>query len=300
MKKMTAWIMAALLLSACQSEDQDSVAANNTAIDPRPSAADGSGPAEAGETGTAAGEAGMHSEPVEATMSPEALQAAIDRAIAHPERPQDDVARDEQRHPDEILAFAGIEPGMRVLDLFTAGGYYTEILSRLMGADGEVWAQNPPQFYDRFGSADLDFRLADRRLPNVERQDRPLDNLALPSAYFDAVVAALVFHDFFWLTDDIPGLLDQVYAAMKPGGIVLITDHAAPEGTGAAYAMEPDNRHRIEAAEVRRLMEAAGFEFSASSDLLRNPDDDRSKAFFAPEMRGVPTDRFVHRYRKPG
>ena len=72
-------------------------------------------------------------------------------------------------------------------------------------------------------------RLADRRLPNVTRYDRPMDDLALPADRFDAVVAAMVFHDLFWLSEDVPAVLSQIYTAMRPGATMLITDHAAPE-----------------------------------------------------------------------
>lgn len=270
MNHSLAIVMAALLLGACQSDE----ASNPEAKTPL--------------------------EPEIAQAAPEEVDIAeaIDRTLTHPDRPPEDRDRDGYRHPDEILAFAGIKPGMCVLDFFTAGGYYAEILSRLVGDEGEVWAQNPPQFYERFGSATLDFRLADRRLPNVERQDRPMDDLALPAERFDAVVAAMVFHDLFWITDDVPHVLDQLFAALRPGGFLLITDHAAPEGSKAALASEPDNKHRVDPVYVTELMEAAGFELVDTSNVLANPDDERRLAFF--EMHGEPTDRFVHLYRKPG
>lgn len=287
MKHCLALLVAGMLLTACQDDTATSSVARDSA---------GS---EAGDTATPT------DTPTDTRATPEATPAppdteAITRSLEHADRPEEDRGRDALRHPDEIMAFAGIQPGMKVLDVFSASGYYVEILSRIVGPDGEVWAQNPPQFYERFGSADLDFRLADRRLPNVERQDRPMENLALPATYFDGVVAALVFHDLFWLTDDVPAVLAQLFDAMKPGAVMLITDHDAPEGTGASMAMDPEGKHRVEAAEVKRLMEAAGFEQVATSEVLRNPEDDRTQAFFEPAMRGKPTDRFVHLYRKPG
>ncbi len=162
-----------------------------------------------------------------------------------------------------------------------------------------MWAHNPPQFYDNFGSADLDFRLSDRRLPNVIRHDRIVDDLALPNERMHAVVAAMVFHDLFWLSDDVPGVLGQIYNAMRPGGRMLITDHAAPVGTGDEFARGFKGKHRIEEAYVVQIMQEAGFDLEKSSDILRIPDDDRSMAFFEPGMRGKPTDRFVLLFRKP-
>ncbi len=283
MKHWLALLVAGLLLMACQDESVTSPVARGSS-----DSATSDTPAEP-------------SAPPPPESEPEAPDTeAIARSLDHPDRPDSDRDRDGLRHPDEVMAFAGIRPGMKVLDLFSASGYYTEVLSRIVGPKGEVWAQNPPQFYERFGSADLDFRLADRRLPNVERQDRPMEALALPDGYFDAVVAALVFHDLFWLTDDVPAVLGQLNAAMRPGAVMLITDHDAPAGTGSTLAVDVDGKHRVEAAEVTRLMEAAGFELVATSDVLRNPEDDRTQAFFEPAMRGKPTDRFVHLYRKPG
>lgn len=272
MNRFVLIVVAALLLGACQS-DEASNPEVSTPVEPEV--------------------------PTPVTMEVD-IAAVLERTLGHPERPEEDRDRDAYRHPADILAFAGIKPGMRVLDVFTAGGYYAEILSRLVGEEGEVWAQNPPQFYERFGSADLDFRLADRRLPNVERQDRPMEELALPANYFDAVVAALVVHDFFWLTDDVPAVLGQLHAAMRPGAVMLITDHAAPDGTGAEFAMDANGKHRVDPAYVIELMTAAGFELVDTSNTLANADDDRTLAFFEPGMRGKPTDRFVHLYRKPG
>lgn len=225
----------------------------------------------------------------------DAIQAAID----HEERPETDRDRDEQRQPATILTLAGARPGIKAFDLFTGGGYYGELLSRVVGPDGEVWVHNPPQFYERFGSADIDDRLAAHRLSNVTRHDRPVDDLALPSGRFDMVVAAMVFHDLFWLTDDVPGVLAQLYDAMAPGGVFLITDHAAPEGTGASFADGFESQHRIEEAHVVDLMQDAGFELVDESDALRVSDDPRTEAFFAPEMRGRFTDRFALLFRKP-
>jgi predicted methyltransferase len=280
MNHLISILMAALLLGACQQDG-----ASNSEVNATP------------ETESAGTTPDLVANPaVDAGANDQRLKA-IQGVLKHPDRPTEDMGRDSLRKPGEVLAFSGIEPGMCVLDLFTAGGYYAELLSRLVGDEGEVWAQNPPQFYDRFGSADLDFRLADRRLPNVERQDRPLEDLSLPDEHFDAVVAALVLHDLFWLTNDVPAVLGQIHASLKPGGVMLVTDHAAPPGTGTAMAKDPEGKHRIEDQEVTLLMEEAGFELVATSEVLRVAEDDRSLAFF--EMKGAPTDRFVHLYRKP-
>ena len=269
MKKAVIPTVAALKLSACQSEEANNQVAEQSQFTP-----------------------------VDALAEID-ISSIIAQSVTHQDRLETDLGSDARRLPAQILEFAQIGPEMCVLDLFTAGGYYAELLSRVVGPQGDIWAQNPPQFYENFGSADLDFRLADRRLPNVMRYDRPMDDMALPPERFDAVVAAMVFHDLFWLSEDVPAVLSQIYTAMRPGATMLITDHAAPEGTGAEFAMGFKAKHRIEEDFVVQIMREAGFELEASSDILRIPEDDRTMAYFEPEMRGKPTDRFVLLFRKP-
>lgn len=234
----------------------------------------------------------------ESVAADEARVAAIKAAVDHPNRPRDDRARDATRKPVEIMTFAGFEPGMRVLDFFASAGWYTELLSRTVGPEGEVYAHNPPPYLERFGDEGIRNRLAGDRLANVVRHDRPMEALELPSEYFDAVMMGLVFHDLFWMTDDVPAVVAQVHRSLKPGGIVLVTDHAAPLGSGDAMARDIRGKHRIDEALAREIFTDNGFVLVADSDLLRNVNDDRSKAFFEPEMRGVPTDRFVLKFRK--
>ena len=233
-------------------------------------------------------------------------QAAINAAVDAPDRMPDDSKRDAARKPKEMLAFFGVAPGMKVLDVFTGGGWYAELEARVVGPTGEVWAQNPPEILKRFGDKDITARFANNRLPNAHRYDRSVDALELPKAYFDGVVANDVFHDLFWLTkgaDGVPhveAVARQLFEATKKGGFVAIVDHSAPAGTGDAFARDISGQHRIDEALVKQIMLAAGFKLDAESQALRNPADDRSKPFFAPEMKGINTDKFALRFRKPG
>ena len=228
-------------------------------------------------------------------------RALVDAAVNHPDRPPADKQRDAQRKPAEVITFFdGLKPGMTVLDLFTGGGYYAELAARIAGPEGSVWAQNPGRFYENFGDEGITLRLANNRLPNVIRYDRDMDNLGLPENTFDAAIAAMVLHDFFWLSEDVPTVLLGICKALKPGGKFLITDHAAPDGTGNTMALKfRDGQHRIDEAYVVQIMTEAGFELVDSSDLLRVLEDDRSLPFFAEEMRGKYTDRFVLVFTKP-
>lgn len=233
--------------------------------------------------------------PVETAVD---LGEVLASAVGHPNRSEADRVRDLQRRPADVLAFAGVQPGMTVLDVFSGGGWYAELLSYVVGAQGQVWAHNPPAYFERFGDAGITKRLADGRLPNVVRHDRPMDAMELPNDTFDFAVAGMVFHDFYWLTPDVNAVLGQIRSALKPGGRFLITDHAAPEGTGAEYAMELEGgQHRIEESFAIKEMEEAGFELIGTSDLLRVPEDDRTRPFFL--MEGAFTDRFVLLFQKP-
>jgi predicted methyltransferase len=225
--------------------------------------------------------------------------AAIDAAVDSPARPAADRELDAARKPREMLRFFGIQPGMKILELFAVSGWYAELESRVVGPTGEVYAQNPPQFIAQYGDKKITERLAGDRLPNVRRWDRSIDALALPAEHFDGAVASDVLHDFFWLSANVDGVLGQIYRGLKPGGFFAVVDHAAPAGTGDSYARDYKGKHRIDEEYVKRSVTAAGFRLEAESQLLRNPDDDRTRGFFEPEMKGKNTDKFALLFRKP-
>lgn len=227
------------------------------------------------------------------------IHPAIQAAVDSPDRLARDRSKDANRHYAEVLEFFGVRPGQTLLELFAAGGNTAEVLARAVGPEGKVYMQNPPWFYERAGQKPVEERLANDRLPNVVRLDKPLNEMDLPPNSLDGAVANMVLHDFFWLSQDVPGVLKDVHKALKPGGWFGVVDHAAPAGTGAQQAMDRDKgSHRIDEEYVRKIFAEAGFELVAEDNALRNPDDDRSRPFFAEEMRGKNTDRFVLKFRK--
>ena len=152
---------------------------------------------------------------------------------------------------------------------------------------------------DSFGRKSVDERLANNRLPNVVRLDKPLNQMGLEPNSLDGAVAFMVLHDFFWLSQDVPGVLKDVHKALKPGGWFGVVDHSAPAGTDARDALDRDKgTHRIDEAYVKKIFADAGFVLDASNDVLRNPADDRSKPFYDESFRGKSTDRFVLRFKK--
>ena len=223
----------------------------------------------------------------------------IEDALNTADRLAGDKARDASRRPAEVLAFFGVKPGMRVLDLFSGGGYYTEIMARAVGETGWVVAHNNDA-YLAFSRATLQTRYAKGRLGNVRRQVSEGDDLVLPNDYFDFVMMALTYHDLYFVGDNWPAidaerLLREVYESLRPGGIVGIIDHVAPAGTGYEAAQR---LHRIDPALIEGGMRTIGFDLDGTSDVLVNPDDPLDIPMFDPAIRGK-THRTVMRFRKP-
>jgi predicted methyltransferase len=227
--------------------------------------------------------------------------AAIERAVSNPRRLPADRERDERRKAGAVLAFFSIEPGMTVLDLFSGGGYYTELLSYLVGEDGRVVAHNNSP-YLRFAGKEVSERYKPGRLLNVERVTAENNQLVLPSNTFDAVMMILSYHDVYfvdanrgWTRIDGPALLAEIYDAMKPGAVLGVIDHAAAPGSPPETG---GTLHRIDPAIIKKDFAAAGFVLEAESDLLRNATDDRSLTVFDPRVNGR-TDRVMLRFRRP-
>jgi predicted methyltransferase len=228
--------------------------------------------------------------------------AAIDAAIASPDRPKADLERDATAKPREVLAFLGVMPGMRVADMFSAGGYYTELLARAVGVKGQVVAYNNPP-YAKFAEKGIAARYADNRLGNVRQVTAEIDELQLPPGSLDAAVFIMSFHDTYWRPadgtwnrTDTDEMLKRLKAALKPGGVVVVQDHVANAGGDTAKVV--DQVHRIDPAVVRAAFERAGFVFDRASEVLAHPGDDHTKLVFDEAVRGK-TDQFIYRFRKP-
>ncbi len=238
----------------------------------------------------------------EAPASAPSASTAIEAALASPDRPQADLEQDATRKPREILGFLGVEPGMRVLDAMSAGGYYTELLARVVGVKGQVIAYNNPP-YAKFAAKGIAERYAGDRLPNVRQVTAEVGDLELQPGSLDAVLFVMSYHDLYWKPADgswagtDPALLlAKLHAALKPGGVVVVQDHVANAGGDTAQLV--DELHRIDPAIVKQDFARAGFEFDGESAVLAHPDDDHSKLVFEPGVRGK-TDQFVFRFRKP-
>lgn len=226
---------------------------------------------------------------------------AIAEALANPARPASDVARDAVRKPDEILAFFEIAPGQNVLDLFSGGGYYTELVSYVVGAKGQVLAHNN-KAYLNFASKDLENRYTDGRLPNVTRVTAEASELELPPASFDAALVILTWHDFYyldaengWPAIDEPALTDKLCAALKPGAVLGVVDHVATAGSDPRESAQ--SLHRIDPERIKADLAGSCFAFEGEINVLRNADDDHSKGPFDPAISGK-TDQVVFKFKR--
>jgi len=228
--------------------------------------------------------------------------ADVAAAVAAAGRSAEHRALDEVRRPVEVLTWLGLERGDRVLDHFTGTGYYAEIMAGAVGAHGAVFGTNPPHFMgnERIRAALAGVR---GRSANAAFYAMPVASPAFPPDSFDFVMLHLVYHDAYWENEGFglpridPDVLTRaLYAATRPGGIVAVIDHVAAPGRDTRAEVEAT--HRIDPAVIRADFERAGFVLDGESDLLRNPDDDRSVNVFDPSIRGR-TDRVVYRFRKP-
>lgn len=233
---------------------------------------------------------------------PPGVPSAYTALLDAPDRSAEDKARDPQRKPAEMLAFAGIHPGMRVADIGAGRGYTSEILARAVRTEdpkrGVVFAQNSPALLKMFAEKPWSERLAKPAMANVIRADREFDDPLPPEATnLDAVFDVLFYHDTVWLGADRAKMNKRIFDALKPGGIYVVIDHSGRTGTGTS---EAQTLHRIEESVVLAEIAAAGFTHLRSSDFLRNSADTRDwndSPTAAGDRRGT-SDRFAHIFRK--
>ncbi|MEO8537411.1 MAG: SAM-dependent methyltransferase [Betaproteobacteria bacterium] len=214
--------------------------------------------------------------------------SAYGAVVASPVRMEQDLKTDTLRKPAQFLSFTGVRPGMRVLDVSAGGGYTTQLLALAVGDAGRVWAQVP-----RAGAA-LTRRLAEHPQPNIVVVERPFDDPVPGDARgLDLVTIVLNYHDITYLPVDRAAMNKRLFAALKPGGRLVVVDHSARPGTGIA---DGKTLHRIDEAVVRDELAQAGFVLDAEGAFLRNPADARDDPSGAPR---VPTDRFALRFVRP-
>ena len=207
--------------------------------------------------------------------------------LANAERPDNERALDAVRKPEEMLRFFGVKPGDKVADLMASRGYYTAILSQIVGNKGVVYSANPSvrdETRERFKNP---------LYANVKLLEGGMGAVALPSdGSLDFVLINLDYHEVD--PADRASMNQRVFAALKPGGVYGVVDHSAQSGAGDSVRK---TLHRIEKAMVVKEASAAGFKLAKESDLLKSADDPLNSNAIK-EQRGK-SDRFVLRFEKP-
>jgi len=225
------------------------------------------------------------------------VPAHIIAAVSDPGRPAADTARDAAMRPSALLAFAGVRPGARVVDLIPAGGYFTRILSKAVGPRGKVYAYVPDELTKL---ADREPAVAaitrDPGYANTMLYVRNVSDFQVPEK-LDLIFNGQHYHD---MKSPILGPVDmrrfgqQAFAALKPGGTYVVVDFAAAPASGARDAA---TLGRVDPAMVKAEAQAAGFVFSGETTLLADPTDPHT----ARSQEGVAgrSDQFVYRFSKP-
>lgn len=209
-----------------------------------------------------------------------AILAAADRSDA-------DRQNDKRRDALKLLTFIGPKTGWMALDMGAGAGYSTELMARAVGPGGKVWGQNDS------ASDKLAARLKTPAMSNAAAQVRPSDDPAAGLPPLDLITFLFAYHDTTYMEVDRAKMNKALFAALKPGGILVVADHSArPEDDAKVGKLY----HRIAEASVRAEVEAAGFKFVESGDFLRNPDDPRTAIVFRSPIK---VDEFVLKFEKP-
>jgi predicted methyltransferase len=206
--------------------------------------------------------------------------------VASPDRSDADRQTDQRRQPAKMLAFTGIKTGMKVLDMGAGAGYSTELLARAVGPGGAVYAQESAFVMER--------RAQSPAMNNVVHIIRDYDDPVSPDVPgLDMITFFFAYHDTTYMPVDRAKMNQKMFAALNPGGFLIIADHSAKPGDGTTVGK---TLHRIEESALRQEIEAAGFKLAAEGDFLHHPEDPRDVPVFKPQ---VPVDEFVLKYQKP-
>jgi predicted methyltransferase len=223
----------------------------------------------------------------------------IEAAISDPRRPDDQVKLDVTRKPAPSVLFSEVKAGDRIADLMSGNGYFTRILSDVVGPSGRVYAYIPTEQIAHCSPREIAGTQAivrDSSYANVTlltgsladfRVPEKLDLIWMSQSYHD-------LHDSFLGPANVAVLNKTIFDSLKPGGVFLVIDHVAEAGSGLR---DTETLHRIDPLRMKSEIEAAGFVLESQSDALRNTGDDHERAIFDPNIRGR-TDQVLFRFRK--
>ena len=223
--------------------------------------------------------------------------ALVAAPLAIAQQPPPDALSDPAMKGKEVIAFIGLKSGDKVADI--VAGRFVRALSQAVGPTGKLYAVEPAEVVKLHPEAVVPLKAA-AAAPNsnIVMSTDAINDTKLPTG-LDAVFIRQNYHDLhdkFMGPADVPKFNKAVFAALRPGGVYVILDHADAAGSGLKGT---ETTHRIDPAAVKAEVEAAGFKFDSESKLLANPADDHTKNVFDPSIRGK-TDQFLYKFRKPG
>jgi predicted methyltransferase len=214
----------------------------------------------------------------------------IKKAVELPSRPAWVTVHDAYRKPAELLTFANIRPGQRVVEFSAYGNYWSTMLADIVGPKGELY------MYDHLFAAPLaeQSKAFVAANPNTKFQNLDFNTIEFPKG-IDLVWCVACFHEILGTGVNIDPFFAKLYKAMKPGAKMLVVFYTARDGM--------ENRdvgalHRIDPGTVRGTFQAAGFQLQEENRLLQNPQDDKKTPVFT-EKEGDLADRMVYRFIKP-
>jgi predicted methyltransferase len=232
------------------------------------------------------------------------LPAYVTAAVNDPRRSDADRAQDVDRKPGEMVVFAGIKAGSKVVDLIPGAGYFTRIFAKAVGDEGFVYAFQPANLDDyikkRFSVSEVTTAFLAKPYQgysNIAVLHAPIEKFVVPELV-DVVWTSRNYHDLhdpFFGPADLKAVNKAVFDALKPGGLFIVLDHAAQPGSGLR---DTDTLHRIDEAAVKLEVQAAGFKLIGESNVLRNSQDDHTAKVFDASVKGK-TDQFILKFRKP-
>ncbi|MBL6853033.1 MAG: class I SAM-dependent methyltransferase [Alphaproteobacteria bacterium] len=218
----------------------------------------------------------------------------IAKAVADPTRPKDDRDADAIRLPAQTLAFAGVKPGMIVGELYPCGGYFSRMISDVIGPGGKDYGLETTRWK---GCAEADQKVIDEGHRNFSFVAAPFGEFTAPEKF-----------DLFWITQnyhdlhikeygnvDMAAFNRKVFDSLKPGGVYFILDHQA---AGNLTDDEIAKVHRIAKAQLIAEVEAAGFKLADEGHFLNRPGDDHTRSIFDKDIRGK-TDQYALEFVKP-